>query len=294
MIGRYLLGYLVFGWFVLLDADHQRIDIYFEHFHKMQIYCRFVQQQLGAKSSLPNHTASYDHAIIGTKVTSDFVCNCINVSTLPQSAGGMATGNAIAGLVLATYSLLQGFAQIWANKHEYRSAVEQMQYTDMMVQYPHLVLIEYQIKIMQLLIDMCCHGTVPEQIFGRIHLVAMVLPGPYERYSKKQAKKLYKNYFDKQGCLISIEQFGGKYPYLKFHRKISVDWHQLVLDAPKYPTTFTVIFRSPYADIVHNHYNQTLLGIIDAGMHQDRERIDKLCLGQNDPLVSTLYSLYAV
>lgn len=293
MIRWYPSGYLLL-WSALLSADHERIDMYFSKIHTMQMYLRMVQQQLGSCSSLPNQITSYDNAIIGTQAVSEFVCNCINIGTLPKVQGSIALGNIAVGLVLATYSLLQRFAEIWQNKKAYRSAVEQMQYIDMIIQYPHLVLIEYQIKIMDLLIDMCCFGTLPEQVFARIHLVAMVLSGPYERYTKKQAKKLYKNYFDKEGRLVSIERFAGNYPYYKFHSKVCSDWHQLILLADKYSTTFTLLFRSSYVHLVHNDYNQRLLSIIDAGMHGDMERVVKLCHQQTDPIILELYSFYGL
>lgn len=294
MIDRYLLRYLFLWWFVSLDADHKGIDIYFAQYHKMKMYLNIVEQRLGAKFVLPSHVGLYDNALIGTKTVSDFICNCISMSTTIKTAKSMFEGNVAVGLVLATYSLFQGFAQIWHNKKEYRSTIEQMRYTDMMVQYPHLVLIEYQIKLMNLLIEMCCHGTIPEQIFARIHLVSMVLSGPYERHTKKQAKKLYKNYFNKNGHLISIEPFNGKHPFCKFHRKVSNDWHQLVLYASKYPTICTLLFRSPYADLVDNDYNQILLDIVDAGMHGDMEQVEQLCCGHSDFLVSELHSFYAL
>lgn len=292
MIRWYPIGYLFLCWFIILGADHERIDQYFKHFNQMQIYTRFLQQHLGIKSSDVHASNSYDHTITGIRLTSDFVCSCINFGTISRSTDTLATGNAISGLVLASYSMLLGFFQIWAQKQEDRTAIGQMKYTDMVVKYPHLVLIEYQIKIMQLLIEMCRHGTLPEQIFGRIYLVATALPGPYERYTKKQAKKLYKKDFNRQAALVNVEPFHGKHPYHRFHHKVSIDWRQLVLDSHKYSTIFTVAFQSPYAELVHNDYNQKLLSIIDAGMHQDHERIQQLCCGQSDLLISMLYDCY--
>jgi len=236
---------------------------------------------------------SYDHAVMGTKNVSEFICTCIVTSNVSRNAGMMVKGNAYLQLILVTYTLLQDFVRIWHDQKAMNTQKRQMSYQEMVMQYPFLFLIEQQINIMRHLIDMCCHGSLPEKIFAKIKLVSMVLPGPYRRLTKKWSKKLYKHAFDNQGRLIDSVNFDDKHPYAHFTEKITSDWRVLLMNAHKMPTALAISYDSSCAEKIDNEYNRMLLEIIDVGMQGDFERAVKLSENNFNLVAQELYSFYS-
>ena len=289
----YPIGYLIIIFTCFVQADHQRIEQYFVLVENMKKYIFMIEHHVDSNYQYLDLYHSYDHAVMGTKNISEFICTCIVTSNVSSKAGMLVKGNAYLQLALVTYTLLQDFVRIWHDQKAMNNQKRQMSYQEMVIQYPFLLLIEQQINIMRHLIDMCCNGSLPEKIFAKIKLVSIVLPGPYRRSTKKWAKKLYKHAFDQQGRLIDAGGFEHQHSYSRFSEKITSDWRVLLMNAHKMPTALVISHDSAYAAMVDNDDNRILLEIIDAGMQGDFARVMKLSENNFNLLAQDLYSFYS-
>lgn len=288
----YPIGYLFVVFTMLVHADHQKIEKYFILVENMKNFILMVEQHVDQYQYLDLYR-HYDHAITGTRDISEFICSCITTSSVASKTGAMIKGNAYLQLALVTYTLLQDCMRIWHDHKMVSNQRKQMLYQDMIVKYPFLWLIEQQICIMKLLIDMCCTGFLPERIFAKIKLASIIIPGPYQRVTKKWSKKLYKSVFDNDGNLIDARVFEGKHPYQHFADAVTSDWRFLLMNVAKMPTSLVLFHKSKYADKIDNDVNQILLAMIDAGMHNDLALVIKLSENQKHFLVQELSSFYS-
>lgn len=294
-MGRwYPVGYLVILCGSAVFAHHDKIIEYNALAQTITEYVELIQQHTDIKNvpSLDLYT-SYDHAVINIKNVSEIVCSCITTSNLSKNASKIVKCNAVLQMVVATYTVLQGFLDTWLTKKAIYQQRVALNYPEIMVTYPVLGLLQQQIILMNHLIDMCMYGSLPERIFAKIKLCSTVLPDPYNKLTKKWAKKLYKMSFDSFGNLFDATNFVGKHPYKNFTKKISMDWKVLLYQVDKMPSSMQILYASPYYEkIVNSDYNQRLLAIIDAGMKQDAVQIISLCDNQSNDIIELLYSFY--
>lgn len=292
MVVRHISVLFVTGFVFLVNAHDHRIDRYFKKVDELHIYHRFLCQVPQPKPVELHASSWHDNAMIATKTVSDVVCQCIHLSGASQLPDHAFGPDSISGIIVAVYTVLKGCMEILEHKQARSRTILQMPYAEIVTQYPHIVLLQHQIKIMELLIDMVYQGTFCEKVFGLIHLVSVTLPGRYEKYTRKQAKKLFKSCFNSQGALTSLGYWHKKQPYHAFYRKVPRDMHQLVLDNAEYRYVPASLGRSMYADLVANDYNQKLLAIIDAGMHDDLESVVLWCDDQNDQIIVNLRAAF--
>lgn len=275
-----------------LSAD--RIDQYYQLRFGMETYLELLKKNIGDHALSTLHLNSYDNAQKGIQSTSEFVTSCISSSiTFSNTVPAVAKVSAIMQLVLCTYSLIQQFYEIFHSKKEQKLWLASLDYSDVVMKFPHIILIEYQIKIMKLLIEMNQDGNPAEVAFARIHLASMALPGPYESFSKRLSKKIYKQYFDKNGYLKSLEYFDQAKIYQNFFKKISFGWKDLLLIVHKFPTEFCLFYDSAYKNyVLENEYNLKIFELIEAGRSEDKTKLDELLEKFSDPIFLQIYKFY--
>ncbi len=241
----------------LSHAHFERLQQYYILRENTQKFVRVLQEHV-SNAQYPELLQKYDHALVGTQSVSDFVCTCVAA----RSSIATSVSASVVQMALAAYTMLYNFGYIIKEKKEFTQHLSSMTYEEMMVQYPFLVVIEQQIKMMELLIEMSMSDNEVEKICACIHLPQMILPGPYERYSKKAAKKMYKKCCDKNGRLVDIDLFLKKHPYRNFHKKVAIDWKMLLMNVSKFPQKLQTSYSSKYALNMNNTYNQSVLDMI--------------------------------
>lgn len=228
---------------------------------------------------------------------------CFNICTesLPQAytqivSGSMPTGSekkeGIFRICTAVYALLKNFGQIFSDKQQFHMQVMSFSYQDLVSGYPHLALVDMYIKAMNLLVHLTLYGSLPEKIFANIHLVSMILPGIYEKPTKKWSRKLFKKHFDLTGRLTNVVVKLSDHPYKKFFKKIAVNWYDLLTHADKFPKNLSPFIPSEFKELVINPYNQTLLHIIECGMNKTFNLLPHIYENQQNIFIQELYSLY--
>ena len=289
----YPLGYiLIFFSSTILFAD--RIDQYYQLRTGMEKYLELLKKNIGDQAVPVLDVNVYDNAENIVKATSDLATGCISSSMMiSANPTPVAKVNAVLQLILATYVLITHCYEFVHAKKEQKTWLSSLSYTDIVKKFPHIILIEYQIKIMRLLLEMNMDGNDAEVAFARIYLMSMILPGPYEFSTKRLVKKIYKKYFDKNGSLISLDYFDELKTCQNFFKKTPATWEELILKADKFSPKFYLFYDSIYKDtILTNAYNLKILELIEAGRMQDLEKMNLLILENPDTIFASIYNFY--
>lgn len=265
-----------------------KIDQYYQLCEKLKKYEMILSEKTKDKDIKICDDIFLDHIESSVKATSEFAKTCINLSTLSKDIPKVTKGNMILQAVVAAYVMLQTFFEIIKYKKDQKLLVDNMTYLEMVALYPHLVLIEYQFKIIKLLLDMDKSSDLAERAFARIHLVSIVLPRPYEVVSKKFIKKVYKKHFNLYGDLVSLEPIDEKL-YNKFLKTISIEWQYLVLNVQKFPFKISFFQNSDFSYVLQTPMNQKIFEIIQA---TKEENFEKLYALKPNILEKTLQELY--
>jgi hypothetical protein len=270
-----------------LHAD--RIDQYYLLYQVLEKYQQLLVEKFKDKNIPINIGIPSEQIETTVKTSSNFVTSCIMLSSLSKQTSKIAQGNMILQAVMAAYAMCNSFFQIITYKKEQKKLVEAMTYQQMVIKFPQIVLIEYQLKIIKLLLEMHSSSNLAERAFARIHLVSLILPRPYEGMSKKLAKKTFKKYFNQEGDLVSLEECVEEKIYLKFLNNISINWQTLVLNAQKLSTDVSLFTPSQYMYVQESSWNQKIMQMIEASRNKDIEKLYEL---QPNILEATLQELY--
>jgi len=287
----YPIGY-IFLFFSFLNLYGDRIDQYYHLYQALEKYQKvliekFKDQTLEEDNFLVNQQELNLETNI--KTTSEFVTSCIMLSTLQKQPNKIAQGNIVLQAILAAYAMSISFIEFIKYKKEQKKLVENMTYVDIVIKFPHLVLLEYQLKIMKLLLEMNNSISPSERAFARIHLVALRLPKPYEFISKKIAKKIYKKHFNKNGDLVCLQPCSQTKEYKKNLKNITVSLKELVLRSEKISTNFSLLGLSEQGDIFECSMNKKIMQMIEAARIKDFQKLYEL---KPNILENTLVELY--
>lgn len=276
----------------ILFAD--RIDQYYQLRLGMEKYLELLKKNVGDQASSTLHLDDYDNAQDIVKAASDLVTSCITSSMMiSANLASIAKANAVLQLIISTYALIAHCCEVIYTKKEQKIWLSSLSYTDIVKKFPHIILIEYQIKIMRLLLEMNIDGNAAEVAFARIYLTSMILPGPYEFLTKRLVKKFYKKYFDKNGSLINLDFFNELKTCQSFFKKTSSTWEELIVKADKFSPKFYLFYDSMYKNMVlTNEFNLKILELIEAGRKQDIEKMKLLALENSDTIFASLYNFY--
>ncbi len=289
----YPVGYiLLFLSSTILFAD--RIDQYYQLRMGMEKYLELLKNNMGDQACSTLHLDDYDNAQNIIQATSEVATGCVTSSIMISSnSTPMVKINAILQLVLATYALISHCCEIIHTKKEQKTWLSSLSYIDIVKKFPQIILIEYQIKIMKLLLEMNIDGNDAEVAFSRIYLVSMILPGPYENLTKRLVKKVYKKYFDKNGSLMSIDFFDELKTSQNFFKKVPSTWEQLIIKVGKFSPKFYLFYDSMYKNtVLTNSYNLKILEMIEAGRTQNIEKMNILLLENSDTIFASIYNIY--
>lgn len=289
----YLFGYIVLI-FSTKNLFSDRIDQYYQLRNSMEKYVEILKKNIGDSSLSTAHLEFYDNAQKGIQSTSELVTGCLSSSiTLSQNPTPILKVNAIMQILIVVYGFINNFHDIFQKKKEQKIWLASLSYTDVVIKFPHLILIEFQIKIMKLLIEMNINGNPAEIAFARIHLASMILPGPYEFFTKKLSKKIYKKYFDKNGSLYNLELFGQNKKIEAFLNKISSSWQELLLKVHKFPIHFYLFYDSVYKDKIFNNANNLkILELIEAYRVRDQKKIEMMSLEASGLIFNSIFDFY--
>jgi hypothetical protein len=290
----YPFGYILFFLSsTILFAD--RIDQYYQLRVGMEKYLELLKKNVGDQALSTLHLDDYDNAQNIIKATSDVATGCIT-SSIMMSANPtpMVKVNAVLQLIMATYALIIHCYEVIHNKKEQKTWLSSLDYIDIVKKFPHMILIEYQIKIMKLLLEMNIDGNQAEIAFARMYLVSMILPGPYEGLTKRLVKKIYKKYFDKNGSLVSLEPFEELKTSQNFFKKVPSTSQELIVKVDKFSPKFHLLYDSMYKNTVFtNAYNLKILELIEAGRTRDIEKMNLLVLENPDTIFASIYNFYS-
>jgi hypothetical protein len=265
-----------------------KIEQYYQLCEKLKKYETILSEKFKDKDIKICDDVFLEHIESTVKATSEFAKTCINLSTLSKDIPKVTKGNMILQTVVAAYVMLQTFFEIIKYKKDQKNLVDNMAYLEMVTMYPHLVLIEYQFKIIRLLLEMDKSSDLMERAFARINLVTVVLPGPYEAVSKKFIKKIYKKYFNLNGDLVSLEPIDEKL-YNKFLKTIVIDWQYLVLKVQKFPLKISFFQKSDFSDVLEAPMNQKIFEMIQATKEENFEKLYALKPNILEKLLQELY-----
>lgn len=197
--------------------------------------------------------------------------------------------------VVTGFLLLVEFARFCHDRKIHKKMVHTMNYQDFVMTYPHLVLVEYHILLMKTLINLSVQGTFPEQVFARIQLTKMSLPIPFAKFAHKSAKKMYQLCFDVFGNFVWSDLKISCHPYKKFFKKVPQDFRQIALKAYAFQDIIQLEYLSDFANLIDTPYNNTLIKIINAGMHGDVLQLQLVAQAYlQDTIVQRLASWYGV
>lgn len=289
----YPFGYILFFLSsTILFAD--RIDQYYQLRLGMEKYLELLKKNIGDQALSTLHLEAYDNAQNIIKATSDVATGCISSSMMiSNNPTPIVKVNAILQLIMATYALITHCYQVIHTKKEQKIWLSSLSYTDIVKKFPHIILIEYQIKIMRLLFEMNIDGNEAEIAFARIYLVSMILPGPYEYATKRLVKKIYKKYFDKSASLVSLDFFDELKTCQNFFKKIPSTWEELIIKADKFSPKFYLFYDSMYKNIIlTNSYNLKILELIEFGRAKNIEKMNLLLLENPDTVFASIYNFY--
>ena len=208
----------------------------------------------------------------------------------------LSTGDCtnIVQAVVAGFILMVEVARLCHARAMHKKIVHFMRYSDFVANFPHLVLVEYQIILMKTLIQLSQNGDFGQQIFARIALTKMSLPYPFEKFANKAAKKMFKKSFDKFGNFVWTELYENKDPYKKFTKKVAQNWKDIALCAKSFSEVIEPEYCSTVALLIDTPYNNALVTMIDAGMQGDLQTVQKIKKDfQRDDLIEKLEQFYS-
>jgi hypothetical protein len=175
----------------------------------------------------------------------------------------------------------------------HKQKIASMTHQNFMQQYPHLVVVQYQIALMKNLIDLSMKGSLPEQVFAILTLTKMALPGAYSRFAHKAAKKMYKKYFDASGNFVFTQVDPLKHAYKKFNKKVAQTWQQIALKSSSFADTIDPELQSEYALKIDTDYNNALIAMIHAGIKQNASEMERILMRfAADGLMKKLFDYY--
>lgn len=184
--------------------------------------------------------------------------------------------NNIIQMVAAAFVLLTEFARYCHEKRLQKKVIDAMSYQDFVAMYPQLVVFENYISLFEALIQLSQHGDIVEQVFARISLTGLALPYPYAEYTNKQAKKMYKRFFDVDGKFVYTKIKTTQHPYKKFKKKISKNWKKILHEYLQNSAKFEPIYVSMYKSMIDNDYNQSLLALVEGIWKNDCNIVESI------------------
>lgn len=191
-----------------------------------------------------------------------------NQSSCTMRLSGNDKAN-IVQVVVTAFILMVEFARFCHARKMHKRWISVMTYKDFVAEFPHLILVEYQILLMKTLIHLTIQGTLPEQIFATITLTKMSLPVPYAKFANKAAKKMYKKFFDQHGNFVISQLNVAKHPYKKFHKKVAQSWQQIALKVNSFSDIIEPEYQSLVAKYIDTPFNNACIVMIHAGIKHD-------------------------
>lgn len=179
----------------------------------------------------------------------------------------------------------------WRHAIIYKKWLKSMSYDDFKDNFAELLSIEERIMSIQNLLQLSKNGTLPEQIYARIHLARSRLPCPYDKVTNKCVKKYYETNFDEQGHFVWKECDEAERCYKKFYSKVPQNFRALASCSKKIKSVKKT-FASAAVMKTENVYNQTLLDMIYAGIKENFPLLHKILRSYYDTLLDRLYWYY--
>jgi len=285
-----LLGFLFLTYIQILLSDKIHAGIFY--YQKLMNQCIEYQKKIRSDSLLNVSNLSKSGYQCNYLLNfSELLCSIVSLRYTRYESRFIRSKN-IVQIILTAWLFCREVIDIWKEKHKQWKVIDAMSHDFFLNHYPQVAMLECLILIMDLLIILSYQGSLPEQIFARIKLVSMKLPYPYDRYTEKYAKKLYKKSFDDYGRLMLSSLSYFFHPYKKFYKKVEHDWHALVMKMEQWVDLDFMALNSSYNNIVDNDYNRTLLEIIDFGMKKDIKNIKKLYKKNQNNLIDILVIYY--
>lgn len=271
----YPLGY-IFLFFFYQDVCADKIDQFYQLYESLEKYHQLLIEKFKDRNVSNSLACSPQQIEASIKTTSNFATSCIMLSSISKQPNKLAQGNIVLQAAVAAYAMWSSFFEIIKHKKEQKKLIANMTYVDTVIKFPHIILIEYQLKIIKLLLEMNSSDNLIERAFARIHLVTILLAKPYESISRKLAKTIYKKYFNELGDLISLQEYAEEKIYKKILKAICIDRNALALQSQKILITDSLFIQSEYMYVLKSRINQKMMQMIDAFRNQDIQRLYEL------------------